>query len=109
MKTFKRIFDSNAREWHENLSANGILIHSQIDFVNEILKLEKLVILCDFYDLIGLPFSKESLTMGWRYDPENPDKPVDIQVNELPDNRFELTFTVEDVSDFFKSEEEMGD
>lgn len=72
--TWDRFFDEANINWKKNADLNQMFIERNRQYANKLLKRDGYVMLNDVYDLLGCDKSVDGYSVGWVYDPENPEK-----------------------------------
>lgn len=100
---YARKFDMNFLGWTEDREFNKLYLKMVQGYYNELLIARGYVFLRDVYERLGIRPSKESIFVGWYYDPNNAtgDNYIDFNIKgEGPD--FWLDFNVDgDISNHF--------
>lgn len=86
---YARCYTDGCVGWTKDPEANLIFLRAQQRWANDRLRSMGHVFLNEVYDSLGLPRSSAGATMGWIYDPENPDNKIDFGIYNIhvPANR----------------------
>lgn len=86
---YARCFTDGCTGWTKDPEANLVFLRAQERWANDRLEAVGHVFLNEVYDMLGLPRSSAGATMGWIYDPKNPDKQIDFGIYNIhiPANR----------------------
>jgi hypothetical protein len=68
---YLQTFDSNSINWEPDWDVNMMYLRAEEHYFNDLLRRRGYVFLRDIYEQIGLPVTKESLHVGWHYDPDD--------------------------------------
>jgi len=69
---YTKKYDPSCHHWQPNRVYNLMYLESEESYFNHLLKVRGYVLLRDIYECLGLAITKESLVVGWYYDPKNP-------------------------------------
>ena len=95
---YAREFNKNSAYWEENRELNWAFLRMKQAYYNELLRARGYVFLKDIYEGLGIPISKESIVVGWYYDPINPASHnyIDFNLPDAPEEpNFMLDFNVD--------------
>lgn len=70
---YARFFDDGCLGWEKDAEMNLFYLRRQQDFANELFQAKGYLFLNDVYDMLGIPRTRAGQTVGWIYDPNNPD------------------------------------
>lgn len=86
---FARIFDDGCIGWEKSPEQNLYFVICQQNYANDILKTRGHLLLNEVYDMFGFPRTRAGATIGWVYDPKNPDchNFVDFGVHDIDNER----------------------
>ena len=69
---YAKFFDDGCRGWEKDPELNLMLLRSQQNYANDLLKTKGHLFLNEVYDLLGIPRTKAGQVVGWIYDEKNP-------------------------------------
>lgn len=86
---YARCFCEGCTGWTKDPESNLTFLRAQERWANDRLQAVGHLFLNEVYDMLGLPRSSAGATMGWVYDPKNPDYKVDFGIYNIhiPANR----------------------
>lgn len=70
---FARFFDESSRYWRTDPGYNLMFVRSMERYANDLLRAHGHLFLNEVYDMLGFPRTKSGATVGWVYDPNNPE------------------------------------
>ena len=59
------IFDERSPRWEKNGHINGLTLADYEYWLNDMLQMNRCLLLRDVYEQLGIPITKESLVAGW--------------------------------------------
>ena len=65
---YAREFNQHMVDWEDNRELNRFYLRAVQAYFNEVLMARGYVFLRDIYEKLGIPITKESLSVGWYYD-----------------------------------------
>lgn len=89
---YAKFFDEYCTGWDKNPEYNLSFLKNQQRFANEKLKAQGYLFLNDVYESLGIPKTQAGQSVGWLYDPKNPDcnNYVDFGIYDLYDEKKRL-------------------
>lgn len=84
---YARWFDESCLNYENNMDYNLMYLRAQQQYANDKLRVDGSLFLSDIYDALGIKRTKMSQTVGWIYDPENPDIDSFVDFGVLVTNR----------------------
>lgn len=99
MKDFVIKFDERSNLWSKVYECNMFVVKSEIATADSAFRAKGYLFVKDVYDLLGLPFTKESITAGWH----KPEKLSHFSIIGSEDENFVMiAFSAEeDIRDYF--------
>ena len=64
-KEFKIVYDNQSHMWTDDNRFNKILVMSQLNYLTDKFKAKGFLFVREIYELLAIPFPKESITAGW--------------------------------------------
>jgi hypothetical protein len=97
---YGRTFDETNRQWEVDRDLNHFKISSVESYMNDKLRISRVILLNDVYDALGFPRSPEGAVVGWALDGPGDDFidfGLDAYENHPSENQFFLDFNVNGV------------
>lgn len=104
-RMYAREFNETLPSWTEDQVFNKIYLRTVQGYFNELLMSRGYVFLRDIYENLGIPVTKESIIVGWYYDPKDSELSnyIDLSFQETGNgSSFMLHFNVDgDITKYF--------
>lgn len=84
---YAKFFDEGSRMWEKDADLNLMFLRQQERIFNDKLIVDKYVFLSDVYRALDIPETKVSRSVGWIYDPKNPNLANNIDFGIYNTNR----------------------
>lgn len=84
---YKLFFDEKCKAWVDDYDYNLMTLRCQQQYANDKLRADGFLFMSDVYDMLGIQRTKISQTVGWIYDPSNPDIDSFVDFEILETNR----------------------
>lgn len=78
---YARFYDDGCKGWEKDPEANLFFLRAEQNFANDRLRTRGYVTLNEIYERLGIPVTKAGMSVGWVYDPENPDHKGDNYID----------------------------
>lgn len=66
---YSQVFNSDCKNWFESEDCNLLYLRATEQYFNDVLRERGYVFLRDILEYLGFPVTRESLFVGWLYDP----------------------------------------
>ena len=81
LSPYSRIFDETCLNWVRDAEQNMFFLHQVQKHANRELQRKGILFLNEVYEMLGFDKSQAGQSVGWVYDPENPNHKGDNEVN----------------------------
>ena len=78
---FARFYDDGCRGWEKDPEMNLMFLRAEQNYANDRLRTRGYLFLNEVYERLGIPTTKIGQSVGWVYDPKNPDHQGDNWVD----------------------------